>query len=74
MRLTMGHQVVGMWHALKEKKGDFIPGFIGSLLQMTLVKPKGASRFDYCSPGIDYCVLEKITVKLQWIQCVDYCV
>ena len=65
MRLTMGCQVVAMWHALKENKRNFIPELIGSFLQMTLLKQKGAASFDYFSADIDYCVLEQITVKLQ---------
>ena len=69
MRLTMGRQVVAMWHALKEKKGNFIPEFIGSVLQMTLLKQKGTKL-----------LLSKnrlITVYwnrlLWWIHCVDHC-
>ena len=65
MRLTMGRQVVTMWHALKVKKSNFIPELIGSLLQMTLLKQKGAASFDYFSADIVYCLLEQITVKLQ---------
>ena len=43
MRLTVGRQVVVMWHALKEKKGNFIPDLIGSLLEMTLLKQRGTA-------------------------------
>ena len=43
MRLTVGRQVVVMWHALREKKGNFIPDLIGSLLEMTLLKQRGTA-------------------------------
>ena len=45
MRLTVGRQVVNMWHALKEKKGNFIPDLIWSLLEMTLLKQRGTAVF-----------------------------
>ena len=45
MRLMVGSQVVNMWHALKEKKGNFIPDLIGSLLEMTLLKQTGTAVY-----------------------------
>jgi len=55
MRLTVGRHVVVMWHALKEKKGNFIPDLIGSLLEMTLLKQRGTAGICHCTAGICHC-------------------
>lgn len=55
MRLTVGRHVVVMWHALKEKKGNFIPDLIGSLLEMTLLKQRGTAGICHCTAGIHVC-------------------
>lgn len=41
MRVEVVKQIIVMWETLKDKKGNFIPNFIGSFLSLTLIKNKG---------------------------------
>lgn len=40
-RVHIGRHVAAMWHRLSEKKGNFIPDFIGPFLEISLLKDRG---------------------------------
>ena len=40
-RVHIGRHVAAMWHRLAEKKGNFIPDFIGPFLEISLLKDRG---------------------------------